>query len=180
MFERWSRVMGGIFTAAGIPGFLGNLLEFYEVADGEGAQIRAFLCGWWSKHRGDAVTVSELFGLATSEDSTLDLEAKTEQGRRVKLGQLLSQLRDRQYTIDADLRVRVIQDGTRHRAGVWRLADVDGESGESGESHRSRQGDASVPLHVPARHGAGVDSPNSPDSPPPAGCPDEPEVEAIV
>src|SRR5262249_52208889 len=33
MFERWAKVMGGILGVVGIPGFLGNLADFYEKSD---------------------------------------------------------------------------------------------------------------------------------------------------
>ena len=35
MFEQWSKVMGGILQVAGIPGFLGNSVEFYDSSDGD-------------------------------------------------------------------------------------------------------------------------------------------------
>jgi hypothetical protein len=48
-FEGWARVLGGVLDVAGIPGFLGNLTEFYELSDAEGAEIRGFLQAWWER-----------------------------------------------------------------------------------------------------------------------------------
>jgi hypothetical protein len=56
--------------------------------------------------------VKDLFEIATSEDSLLDLSARTEQGQRVKLGALLKYHEGRVYTIDDDLQVRVARGPT--------------------------------------------------------------------
>src|SRR5206468_1973655 len=61
MFESWSKVIGGILEVAGIAGFLGNLSEFYDAADVEGAEVRGFLAAWWEKHRNTEVTSAQLF-----------------------------------------------------------------------------------------------------------------------
>ena len=48
MFECWAKVMGGILDVAGIPGFLGNLADFYEKSDAERrgmAWVRGFVVG---------------------------------------------------------------------------------------------------------------------------------------
>ena len=59
-YEQWSAVMGGILENAGIEGFLGNLAEFYEVADVEGACWALFVEKWWEKFDQKAVGVGEL------------------------------------------------------------------------------------------------------------------------
>jgi hypothetical protein len=131
MFESWSQVMGGILATARIPGFLVNLTEFYSTTDGEGAEVRAFLAGWWEKHRDGEVTAAQLFDLATSPQSALDIDARTEQGRKVRFGKLLADLRDRRYRLGEDLMVGVVQAGTIHRAALWKL--LPGECGSLGE-----------------------------------------------
>jgi hypothetical protein len=124
MFESWSRVMGGILAVAGVPGFLGNLDALYQESDEEGSQVRGFLAGWWAKHQDRDVTVSEVYDLAVMPDSPLDLDAKTEHGRRIKLGKVLGRLRDRRYRLD-DGRTICISRGVKvHQALVWRLHDV--------------------------------------------------------
>ncbi len=142
MFESWSRVMGSIFAVAGIPGFLSNLSEFYDTSDTEGADIRAFLATWWGTHGAHAVTVADLFTIATAPDSALDVSAKTERGERVRLGRLLTSLRDRHYQLDSGLTVRVVAAGTVKHAALWRL------EAKRGESHA---GDS--PSHFPSGDG---------------------------
>jgi putative DNA primase/helicase len=126
MFESWSRVLGGILATAEIPGFLGNLDEFYATTDAEGAEMRAFLASWWDKHRDADVTAAQLFELATAPSSALDIDAKTEQGRKIRFGRLLSDLRDRRYHLDEGLYVHVASAGTYNRAVVWKLTPSDG------------------------------------------------------
>jgi len=128
MFESWSQVMGGILKVAGIPGFLGNLSEFYDASDSEGADIRAFLSAWWEKHGQEKVTPAELFAIATAPDSTLDVSAKTEQGQRVKLGRMLKSWKDRHYQLDSGLTVCVTPTGELRRAILWRLEPKSCES----------------------------------------------------
>jgi putative DNA primase/helicase len=127
MFESWARVMGGILDVAAVPGFLGNLTEFYDAADAEGTEVRAFLAAWWDKHRDAEMEPGRLFELATTGGSALDIEAKSEQGRRVKFGQRLASLRDRRYDLDG-LSVMVTAPGKVRRALTWQLLRC--ESGE--------------------------------------------------
>jgi putative DNA primase/helicase len=130
MFEEWATVMGGIVEVAGIPGFLGNCAEFYERSDTEGADIRAFLLAWWEEHAATPVKVSTLFTIATSSDSTLDVTAKTEQGQRVRLGQILSGLDGRHYQLSDRLTVHVARSDKKEKGAVlWQL--IPGESSDS-------------------------------------------------
>jgi hypothetical protein len=125
MFEAWVHVMGGVLGAAGIDGFLGNLDEFYQDADLEGAEIRAFLDAWWTAHRDSSVTAAELLRLDALPSRVTDggktREDREDRGRATRLGKLLSSLRDRQYRL-ADLgTVRVTRAGVQHSAARWRL-----------------------------------------------------------
>jgi putative DNA primase/helicase len=52
MFDAWSAVLGGILTVAEIPGFLGNLAEFYGASDLEGATWGR----WWPAGGGGSAT----------------------------------------------------------------------------------------------------------------------------
>ena len=63
-YEQWSKVIGGILAAAGIPGFLSNLEEFYELADHEGAVLRAFVGLGWEKYQSQEVGTVELLPIA--------------------------------------------------------------------------------------------------------------------
>jgi hypothetical protein len=129
MFENWSHVLGGVLDVAGVAGFLDNLSEFYDAADAEGAEVRAFLTAWWDKHRDAEMMAGPLFELATSDACPLELDARTEQGRRVKFGKRLAELRDRRYDIGDGLSVIVTAAGQFRRSTVWKLMRC--ESGES-------------------------------------------------
>src|SRR5205085_1457638 len=94
-YERWAAVMGGILTTAGIPGFLGNLSEFYEAADIEGAIWRQFVAGWWETFEDQEVRAGALFPIAAACDG-FDLgNAKTDHAQKVAFGKKLGSLRDR-------------------------------------------------------------------------------------
>jgi hypothetical protein len=132
MFERWAKVIGGILNVAGIPGFLGNLADFYEKSDAEGSAWRDFVASWWGTHGNKAITVATLWQLAT--DSGLDLGDKSEQSQKIRLGKHLKEMRDRVFTIppsNQEMQLRIELEGTEHRANLWRLAEQGG-SGESG------------------------------------------------
>jgi putative DNA primase/helicase len=94
MFECWSEVMGGILEVAGIPGFLGNLPEFYQEADSESDAFREFVDDWWSELKNQSVGVDDLLETAQRR---LDLEGGTAQAQRIRLGKLLARNRDRLF-----------------------------------------------------------------------------------
>ncbi|MBI3463303.1 MAG: hypothetical protein HY000_09625 [Planctomycetes bacterium] len=124
MFEAWAKTMGGILEVAGVPGFLGNLQEFYEHADAEGAALRSFVAEWWERHHSAPVGVNELWPIAT-ESVGLDLGKGTERSQRTRLGALLPDHRDRVFSIDdgADnTRLKLESAGKRNRAAMWRLS----------------------------------------------------------
>jgi putative DNA primase/helicase len=119
MFEEWTGVMGGILSVAGIPGFLGNLDDFYEASNEEASLWRGFVQAWLERYGENEVGVSELFDLNNELDEPLDLGKGEEKSRRTKLGKELVQARDRQYE---DVRISLV--GERHRAKRWRLIRV--------------------------------------------------------
>ncbi len=141
-YEEWSRVLGGILDTAGVPGFLGNLAEFYEQTDTEGSAIRGFLRAWWEQHHGAPVGVGDLFTVASAPESGLDLGDKGERSQRIRLGNRLKELRDRHYQLTDDLTVRITEAGIQQRAQLWRLVPTETETqtaaawgaGESSES----------------------------------------------
>jgi hypothetical protein len=125
MFECWAKVMGGILAVAGIPGFLGNLEEFYEKSDVEGAAWRGFVAAWWIAHGLQDVTVAALWPLAI--DAGLDLGDKSEQSQKIRLGKQLMEMRDRTFTVtvgNETKQIRMQQEGTEHRAKLWQLVPV--------------------------------------------------------
>jgi len=124
-YEDWASVIGGILQSNNIEGFLGNLDEFYASADQESEQIRSFLRAWHNEYGSRPVTISkDLYRLVTG-DALIDIEAKSVQGEKTKLGNLITSLRDRMYRLDESLTVRIEAAGEYRRAKQWRLRDVD-------------------------------------------------------
>jgi len=124
MFESWTTVIGGILSVAGIPGFLGNLSDFYESTDSEAAAIRIFVATWWELFKQTPVGVADLLQVALKPEVSLDLGDKGEHSQRIRFGKLMSQLRDRIYQIEPELSLRIAAAGTEHRALQWQLAVV--------------------------------------------------------
>lgn len=116
-YESWSEVLGGILQTVGIPGFLGNLLDFYHEADQEGDKWRQLVTLWWEKHGNEPVTSGEP-PLALSVDG-FDFGDGSPRSMKIRFGLELTRQRDRvigEYCItDA---------GTKQRAALWRLASV--------------------------------------------------------
>lgn len=164
MFESWSRVMGGILATAEIPGFLTALAEFYAASDVEGSDVRAFLGAWWEKHGDDKVTAAALLELATAPESALDIDARTEQGRKVRFGKLLTELRDRRYRLGDEFLVKVERAGTLHQAALWRLVGESWEFGESVSPLRTRAG-ARARTHAQVDSAGPEETPKTPQTP---------------
>jgi hypothetical protein len=117
MYERWAEVMGGILAVAGVDGFLANREQFYKRADPEGAEHRAFLAAWWSRHADGHVTTSELLKV----DPLPSRIEESERGRGHRLGKLLSALCDRHFGLGDGLTVRIERVGEVQGAALWRL-----------------------------------------------------------
>jgi hypothetical protein len=115
-FESWTEVIGGILHVADIPGFLGNITEFYEKSDAEGDAWRGFVAAWWGEYNDQPVGVSELWRVNAKLDEPLDLGKGSERSEKVKLGLLLKSVRDRYFD---DLCVSYA--GEVKRANKWKL-----------------------------------------------------------
>jgi putative DNA primase/helicase len=63
-FESWSETMGGILDVAGVPGFLANAEELYELSDAEGTLWRSFVAAWWDRFGTAEVGTADLFPIA--------------------------------------------------------------------------------------------------------------------
>lgn len=127
-FESWTRVIGGILESAEIPHFLGNLDEFYEAADAEGAQLRALVYAWWEKWREIEVGASDIFEMLQEATGVeVDLGRGSERSQKTRLGNLLKSIRDRRFDIgsdDAPLNVQVVSAGRYKRAQLWKLRQI--------------------------------------------------------
>ncbi len=124
MFQSWADTMGGILDAAGIAGFLGNLADFYDKVDVQGAIWRTLVAAWWERFGGESVGVSDLFALVARLDMGLDLGTGKERSQRTRLGLLLNEQRDRRYQVEISGEMLVLQiarAGTKQRANQWRL-----------------------------------------------------------
>ena len=131
MFETWAATIGGILGVARIPGFLGNLDEFYAESDAEVHAWRSFILNWWERFGAKEVRVSELWE-AIKDDTTLPISGDTEQAQKIRLGKLLADKRDRVFSVEIqgqNRQLRVERGGQRQRAYEWRLSEC-GESGE--------------------------------------------------
>ncbi len=133
-FEAWAEVLGGILHAAGIPGFLQNLDDFYREANTETAAWRAFVVAWWGQFAQAPVLARELLPLALEVDG-LDIRGKDEAAQARSLGKKLERMRD-----------RVIGGSRIERAGAdrtnvirWRLIRDPGFSRGEGP-HREASG----------------------------------------
>ncbi|MGB9618777.1 MAG: toprim domain-containing protein, partial [Armatimonadota bacterium] len=115
-YEQWTAIVGGILQHAGIPGFLSNLLEFYEAADIEGAMWRQIVDAWWEKFGSEKVGVNDLFDLV-SEIDTIDLGKGGERSQKTVLGRRLGQQRDRVIG-----EYRIVSAGKCKRISQWMLA----------------------------------------------------------
>jgi 5S rRNA maturation endonuclease (ribonuclease M5) len=97
-FENWSETMGGILQVAGINGFLEDTEEFYEAADTEGAEWRAFVAAWEEEHGQQPVAVADLLQMAENHDLLgFAITGKTVQAQKVRLGIALNRQRDRRF-----------------------------------------------------------------------------------
>jgi hypothetical protein len=126
MFENWARTLGGILDVAGVPGFLSNLNEFYEQADTELAVWLEFVGAWWDARGHREVKAADLWPLAVQ--AGMDLGDKGELSQKTRLGNVLSDARDRVFTVPTDAcgqrRLRLEAAGESKRAKLWRLKDV--------------------------------------------------------
>lgn len=124
-YEVWSRVIGGIFKVCGIKGFLTNMEEFYGEAQTEDSEILPFVDAWWEEKKSIPVTAAELYeDVYRSRDVVLELGTGDDTSRKVRLGKLLADLKDRQYPISPKLIVSVVLEGVSHNAKRYKLVPV--------------------------------------------------------
>jgi hypothetical protein len=108
-------IIGGILEHMGQNGFLGNLSEFYDIADTEGSTWRSFVEGWWEQFGSERVGAAALFALASNTEG-MDLGHGNETSQKMVFGRALAKQRDRvigDYTIKSA--------GTSKRLAQWKL-----------------------------------------------------------
>jgi putative DNA primase/helicase len=114
-FEKWAAVHGGILQTIGVPGFLGNLEEFYEASDLEGATWRQFVALWSDEFDEAEVGVADLFSLALKIEG-FDFGKGADRSQRITFGRQLSRQRDRVIGVH-----RITQTREVRRLKRWRL-----------------------------------------------------------
>jgi hypothetical protein len=119
-YEEWSSVIGGILGFIGEEGFLGNLQEFYDTSDTEGAAWRELVGLWFDKHHDQEVTAGELFQLAQGVED-LPIPGKTERGQKTAFGVALLHKRD---TVIGGFQI-IECDRDRKNARLWKLKPVE-------------------------------------------------------
>ncbi len=94
-YESYSKVMGGILSTAGVPGFLDNQTDFYAEVDDEGAALRSFVSGWWDRFGPERQTATAL--LPVADQAGITFQAWQEDKRKAELGSLLRRQIDNVY-----------------------------------------------------------------------------------
>ncbi|MFN8547762.1 MAG: hypothetical protein U0527_07255 [Candidatus Eisenbacteria bacterium] len=129
-FPGWSQTLGGVLAFVGVPGFLGNVDEFYGAADTESSEWESFLAEWHERLRGPARASEVAEALAASQDFRESLPgwlaevyAKDSKGSfPKKLGWALRQRRSRRYGSDGLHVTEADEDGRKSKAWVVRNA----------------------------------------------------------
>jgi hypothetical protein len=94
-FESWVRVIGGIVTHAGFPGFLTNRTERVAAADRESGEWAAFASAWWKVHQDRPVAAGKLLDLAVERHLLLDIYAgRSKLSAAQRMGHALASHRD--------------------------------------------------------------------------------------
>lgn len=97
-YERWSQVIGGILMVVEIPGFLGNLDEFYASSDDEGQMWRDFVRAWWEKFDSIPKRVVELNTLCEEQDLMIAVRSDgSAKSQETRLGVAIKRACDRVY-----------------------------------------------------------------------------------
>jgi hypothetical protein len=89
-FESWSKVMGGILSAADIPGFLEDLGHLYDRADVQRRLWNAFVLQWFNTHGSKPTKVGDLWQLAQALEEWDWGRSESEQGQKIALGRALA------------------------------------------------------------------------------------------
>jgi len=127
-FAEWAQALSGILEAAGIPGLLTNVADFYQRADDETAPVRAFLAAWWKRYGTEPRQAKDLLPLAL--EAEVDVSGKTEHAQKVRLGLLLKSERDRRYRLAPDLEVCISgQEDSHDKVSRWQLTAVTDAAG---------------------------------------------------
>jgi len=138
-FESWSKVIGGILQCAGIDGFLGNILEFFEIANNDDVAWRALVKAWWDKFKDVPVRVSDIYPLAKEIEGFYLGKNDNERAQQTSLGMNLKRRKDRIYD-----GYRITLSMITPSVANWRLIRVASKDEKDDEAPLS--GDRPVPF----------------------------------
>jgi hypothetical protein len=149
MFEAWAETVGGVLEAAGIQGFLENVLEVYEEAETSPflERARGLLTLWWVRFGQQEVTAGQLLEAAQQEGLEEEPAGKREKDRQARrLGTMLRQLRGRVFDLrEVTVRLAKVSVDSHRRQGFWRLVPLGGPGG-SAETAETPKADAGLPA----------------------------------
>lgn len=99
-FEGWSRVVGGVLSAANIAGFMENREELYERVDAVSEEWRRFVSVWWENHGDRSVAIGELLNVAQELLPSVFSKVRdgaSDRALRTRFGKALAEQRDRRF-----------------------------------------------------------------------------------
>ncbi len=97
-YEEWSKVIGGVLSVAGIPGFLGNLEALYDSSDPDRDMWRELVAAWWEEWRETPVKVSDLNEFCERTELLNGLRGDgTPRSQQTKLGTAIRRIVDRVF-----------------------------------------------------------------------------------
>jgi Bifunctional DNA primase/polymerase, N-terminal len=127
-FQRWTTMMSGILTTAGVAGFLDNLSELTETSDVETAGWLSLLRRWHEQFQNMPVTTAQVGALLKAADGQLDLpptlanslgSAPDDTTRNVRLARKIGTILGRRFD-DSGLRIERAEIDGHTKAVRWR------------------------------------------------------------
>jgi putative DNA primase/helicase len=130
-YESYCTVIGGIFEAAGIVGFLDNLSDFYNESDHESDVLGSFVLDWWNEYGTQEVFVSDLLVMVEENGTPLPLGDGTAHSKKIRLGNFLNHNRNRHINNFKIIKGKKLQGATRWRLGHSTIKPVDSHAEDS-------------------------------------------------
>lgn len=116
-FDAWSRVMGGIFDAAGIEGFLDNIPNYIGTRDEDRSALDEMMVYLWNTFQETPATPKEIYDACLTVGTSLNghgsfgfaipINGHDEHGKITSLGKALRTFAEgRTFTLDADAKLK--------------------------------------------------------------------------
>ena len=114
-FERWAAVMSGIMEAVGYDQFMKNIPQLQSHVDSERGMMEAFVEEWYQTHQEKAVTIKDLFRIASVEGEEGNggswreagegilselLTSGSKRGRLTQFGKILNKSKDKVFKVE--------------------------------------------------------------------------------